>query len=56
MACRIVVDSKCNYPQACNAAETVLIHKSFNGLERLLQALVDNGVEIRSSITSNLVN
>ncbi|KAG5452003.1 Delta-1-pyrroline-5-carboxylate synthase [Clonorchis sinensis] len=47
-AIRIVTDSKCNYPAACNSMETLLVHQSHikSGLlERLSKSLGDNGVE-----------
>jgi len=46
-AIRIAVDSKAQYPAVCNAAETLLIHKSFPARERLLDALKAAGVELR---------
>lgn len=51
MACRIVKDSKCDYPAACNAMETLLIHKDlihtsvFKEITDLLRA---EGVRINS--------
>ncbi|TGZ75886.1 hypothetical protein CRM22_000130 [Opisthorchis felineus] len=47
-AIRIVTDSKCNYPAACNSMETLLVHQSHikSGLlERLSKCLGDNGVQ-----------
>jgi len=44
----IVIDSKCQYPSACNAVETVLINKG--ALDRILPSLIqelqNNGVKI----------
>ena len=39
-ACRLVIDAKCNYPAACNAMETLLVHSSHLGTG-LAQELVD---------------
>jgi len=50
-AIRVVVDSKCNYPAACNAMETVLIDKTLFGttaFEELLQALKNNNVLVHA--------
>ncbi len=49
MAARLAVDSKCDYPAACNAAETLLVHRDF--LPRLRGvgvALAEAGVELRA--------
>jgi glutamate-5-semialdehyde dehydrogenase len=48
-ALRIVVDSKAQYPAACNAAETVLIHKDIAGgfLPPMVAQLREAGVEVR---------
>jgi len=47
-ALRILVDAKCNYPSACNAAETVLVDKEFadRHLKAIIDALKENGVRI----------
>eukprot|EP00041_Stephanoeca_diplocostata_P019593 m.425225 g.425225 ORF g.425225 m.425225 type:complete len:748 (-) comp21343_c0_seq2:435-2678(-) len=48
-AARIVVDAKCDYPSACNAMETLLVHRSCldNGtFEKVFDALVDAGVRV----------
>ena len=43
---RIIIDAKTQYPSACNAVETVLIHKDFTAKEELLQALKDAKIEL----------
>ncbi|VDP33052.1 unnamed protein product [Schistosoma curassoni] len=48
-AIKIVIDSKCDYPSACNAMETLLVHKSHaeSGLlERLCNHLRDHKVKL----------
>ncbi|XP_048584546.1 delta-1-pyrroline-5-carboxylate synthase isoform X2 [Nematostella vectensis] len=49
MAVDIVVDSKCDYPAACNSMETLLVHRDLLGtsaLDKVLKALRERGVKI----------
>lgn len=48
-ALRIVVDSKVQYPSACNACETLLIHKSIASefLPRIVTMLLEKNVQLR---------
>lgn len=49
MAERIIVDSKCDYPAACNAAESLLVHREFLPyLGRIGDALTAHGVTLRA--------
>lgn len=49
MAARIAVDGKCDYPAACNATESLLIHRDFlPHLNGLGDALIQAGVELRA--------
>lgn len=49
MARHIVVDAKCGYPSACNAVETLLIHRDYlPQLPALAEALAAQGVELRA--------
>lgn len=54
-AVKIAVDSKVDYPAACNALETLLVHKSLQNdgrLDRILTALKDAGVELFGGVNS----
>ncbi len=51
MAINIVVDSKIQYPAACNAVETVLVHSGIaeEFLPEVYRALKEKGVRVRGS-------
>ncbi|HEX9109918.1 MAG TPA: glutamate-5-semialdehyde dehydrogenase [Terriglobales bacterium] len=53
-ALRIVVDSKVQYPAACNAVETMLVHKDIarDFLPKIITKLRDAGVEVRGCSTT----
>ena len=46
MASKIVVDAKTPYPSACNAVETLLIHKDFPKKDELLASLQLNEIKL----------
>ncbi|XP_068709914.1 delta-1-pyrroline-5-carboxylate synthase-like isoform X1 [Montipora capricornis] len=51
IAVNVVVDSKCDYPAACNAMETLLVHRDLvksSFLDRLLKALREKGVIVHA--------
>ena len=53
MAAKIAVDGKCDYPSACNATETILVHRAWlPHLSKVASALQDAGVQIRADETS----
>jgi len=43
---RIIVDAKTQYPSACNAVETLLIHKDFSAKQDLLSSLNEANIEL----------
>ena len=45
---RIIIDAKTQYPSACNAVETVLIHKDFQQKNELLETLKNSGIALVS--------
>lgn len=45
----IIIDSKTQYPSACNAVETLLIHKNFAQTEELLKSLKNAGITLISN-------
>ena len=46
MASKIVIDAKTQYPSACNAVETLLIHESFQNKDELLASLELSGIKL----------
>lgn len=49
MAKRLALDGKCDYPAACNATETLLVHRDFlPHLRPIADALLGAGVELRA--------
>ncbi|EJU03525.1 gamma-glutamyl phosphate reductase [Dacryopinax primogenitus] len=53
-AVRIAVDAKCDYPSACNSAETLLVHESLitTVWPKVALALLDKGVQLRCDAAS----
>lgn len=43
---RIIIDSKTQYPSACNSVETLLIHKNLPYREKLLKDLENAGIKL----------
>jgi glutamate-5-semialdehyde dehydrogenase len=53
MAIHLAVDGKCDYPSACNATETLLVHRDFlSHLAAVGRALRERGVELRADAES----
>lgn len=46
MATDIIIDAKTQYPSACNAVETLLIHKDFKYKHELLNSISSAGIEL----------
>lgn len=45
-AIKIITDAKTQYPSACNALETLLIHKSFKFIAELKEALIKANIKL----------
>ena len=45
-ALRVIIDAKTQYPSACNAVETLLIHNEFPQKEQLINDLQDAGITL----------
>lgn len=43
---QIIIDAKTQYPSACNAVETLLIHNNFTNKDELLEALKEANIEL----------
>lgn len=43
---KIIIDAKTQYPSACNAVETLLVHKNFTDISNLKTELIKAGIEI----------
>ncbi len=48
-AIKIIIDAKTQYPSACNAVETLLIHKDFSHKDELLAALELESIQLVTS-------
>lgn len=46
MASKVVVDAKTQYPSACNAVETLLIHKNFPNIDKFYASLELNEIKL----------
>ncbi len=46
MVKNICIDAKTQYPTACNAVETILVHKNFTKYDELKKALENAGVQV----------
>lgn len=49
MASRVIIDAKTQYPSACNAVETLLIHKDFTKTDELLASLQLSEIKLVSN-------
>ena len=49
MAQKVIIDAKTQYPSACNAVETLLIHKDFGQSTELLNALENAQIKLVSN-------
>lgn len=46
LATKVIIDAKTQYPSACNAVETLLIHKDFLHTEKLLENIASADIEL----------